>query len=80
MNARSIDELVKEIVISMPPLRHHGTKKVIVMNQRLAARVSSDDDAIERLLESFQAVHTNLATVTSAKPPHFLAFSLLHRG
>ena len=55
-DARSIDELVKEIVISDPPLSHHGTKKVIFMNQRLAARVSSDPDAIERLLKKFQAV------------------------
>ena len=55
-DARSIDELVNEIVISEPPLSHHGTNKVIVMNQRLATRVSRDDDTIERLLKNFQAV------------------------
>ena len=55
-DARSIDELVKEIVISEPPLSHHGTKKVIVMNKKLAARVTRDPDAIERLLKNFQAV------------------------
>ena len=53
---RSIDELVKEIVISETQWNHLGTKKVIVMDDKLAARVANHPEAIERLLKKIQAI------------------------
>ena len=53
---RSIDELVKEIIISETHRNHLGTKKVIVMDDKLAARVANHPEAIERLLKKIQAI------------------------
>ena len=61
---RSIDELVNEMIISETHENHLGTKKVIVMDDELAARVANHPEAIERLLKEFQAIcapHTQRA-------------------
>jgi len=53
---RSIDDLVKEIVLTNEPgLNHLGTKMAIVMDGKLAARVAKTPKTIDHLLKRFQA-------------------------
>ena len=47
---------MKEVVISEPHRNHLGTKKVIVMDDKLAARVAKDPETIKHLLKNFQAI------------------------
>ena len=63
---------------SKSSLNHLGTKKVIVMNDKLAARVAKNPEAIEHLLNNFQAAAlyhrylrctSCLNNVTAPRPP-----------
>jgi len=50
---------VKEIVFTdEPAFNHLGTKKLIVMNGNLAARVANTPETIEHLLKRFQAIRS----------------------
>ena len=54
---RSIDDLVKEIVLTNEPaLNHLGTKRAIVMDGRLATRLAKTPETIDRLLKRFQVI------------------------
>ena len=60
---------------SKSSLNHLGTKKVIVMNDKLAARVAKNPEAIEHLLNNFQATRAPHSISTLSLPLILLNYS-----